>query len=299
MTTDGRWARSSREDELLSLLYHQVTQLQAARFGGEYDIAAGRDRYQAWLREHAAEDQSAVPAIRLGPLHADPTGAGQGTAAPGTEVMTSGVAGRGRGGGRDTEQRDSADSAVITLYRAQYRSLVRLAALLTEDVALAEEIVQDSFVALHAAWPRLLGSDQAALAYLRRMVVSRCRSQLRRRLAAARNPRHLLHRQPEPEQPATAWLQRSAAVAALRALPPRQREALILQYYGDLSESQAAAVMGISKGAVRTHTTRAMSSLSAAREEQDDVLVPLDPRPKTPADNSAPEWPDPDGHRYA
>ena len=57
MTTGEHWAGSSREDELLSRLYQQVTELQAARFAAGYDIAAGLDRYRAWLGEHTAERQ--------------------------------------------------------------------------------------------------------------------------------------------------------------------------------------------------------------------------------------------------
>ncbi len=309
MTTGGRWARSSSEDELLSWLYQQVTELQAARFADGYDIVAGRNRYYAWLREQAAENPAAVPASTLMPLHTDPGGAEVADADRGiavldsTGVMTSGVAGRGSGGSHGTDQPDWADRdvdrALTTLYRAHYRSLVRLAALLTEDPSTAEGIVQDSFVAVHAAWPRQLDNDQA-VAYLRRLVVSRCHSQLRRRPPPAiRNAPRLLYEQAEAERSATAWPARTATVAALRALPPRQREALVLRYYGDLSESQIAAVMGISKGAVRTHTARAISSLSAALERHDHDLVPLDPRHKAPADNSTPEWPEPDGHRYA
>jgi DNA-directed RNA polymerase specialized sigma24 family protein len=88
-------------------------------------------------------------------------------------------------------------------------------------------------------------------------------------------------------------------ITALRALPARQREALVLRYYGDLSESEVAAVMGITKGAVRIHTARALSAISAVLEAQADDLVRLDTRHKTSADSNGPEWPDPDGHRYA
>jgi RNA polymerase sigma factor (sigma-70 family) len=55
-------------------------------------------------------------------------------------------------------------------------------------------------------------------------------------------------------------------VSALRALPDRQREALVLRYYGDLSEAQIASTMGISRGAVKSHTARAMSALRAVLE---------------------------------
>ena len=58
MTTSGHWAGRSGEDELISRLYQQVTEQQAARFAAGYDVAAGLERYQAWLREHAAEDRA-------------------------------------------------------------------------------------------------------------------------------------------------------------------------------------------------------------------------------------------------
>ena len=74
-----------------------------------------------------------------------------------------------------------ADRAVTALYSTHYRSLVRLAALLVRDVATAEEVVQDSFVAMHGGWRRLRDSDKA-LSYLRQSVVNRSRSVLRHRV---------------------------------------------------------------------------------------------------------------------
>src|SRR5215469_3137427 len=137
-----------------------------------------------------------------------------------------------------------ADRAVTALYSTHYRSLVRLAALLLRDVSAAEEVVQDSFVAMHDGWRQLRDSDKA-LAYLRQSVVNRSRSVLRHRVVVDRNA-------PKP-LPDITLLERSAVVTALRTLPPRQREALALRFYGDLSEAQIAAAMGISKGAVKSH----------------------------------------------
>jgi DNA-directed RNA polymerase specialized sigma24 family protein len=127
-----------------------------------------------------------------------------------------------------------ADRAVAVLYAAHYRPLVRLAALLGGDVAAAEEVVQESFVAMHGGWRRLRDTDRA-LSYLRQSVVSRCRSL--------------------PE--------RCAVVAALRALSLPEREALVLRHYAGLSEAQIASAMGISRGAVRCHTARARLALRA------------------------------------
>jgi RNA polymerase sigma-70 factor (sigma-E family) len=158
-----------------------------------------------------------------------------------------------------------ADRAVTALYSEHYRSLVRLAALLVRDVATAEEVVQDSFVAMHSAWRRLRDSDKA-LSYLRQSVVNRSRSVLRHRMVVDRNAPKPAPDMPSAEQGAITLLERSAEISALRTLPPRQREALVLKYYADLSEAQIASAMGISRGAVKSHTARAMTSLLAVLE---------------------------------
>jgi RNA polymerase sigma-70 factor (sigma-E family) len=158
-----------------------------------------------------------------------------------------------------------ADRAVTELYNMHYRSLVRLAVLLVRDVATAEEVVQDSFVAMHGGWRRLRDSDKA-LSYLRQSVVNRARSVLRHRVVVDKNAPKPAPDMPSAELGAIAELERSAVVSALRSLPPRQREALVLRYYGDLSEAQIASAMGISRGAVKSHTARAMSALRSVLE---------------------------------
>jgi RNA polymerase sigma-70 factor (sigma-E family) len=159
------------------------------------------------------------------------------------------------------------DEAVTALYAAHYRPLVRLAALLLHDVPAAEEVVQDSFVALHGAWRRL-GDPDRALAYLRRTVVNRSRSALRRRATAEKHPPAPPGAVPSAEHGALARLDRDAMVAAVRALPPRQREAIVLRYYADLSEAEIAAAMGISRGAVKSHASRGLASLRRTVEDR-------------------------------
>jgi RNA polymerase sigma-70 factor (sigma-E family) len=158
-----------------------------------------------------------------------------------------------------------ADRAVTAIYTEHYRSLVRLAAFLVRDTATAEEVVQDSFVAMHGAWRRLRDTDKA-LSYLRQSVVNRSRSVLRHRMVVDKNTPKPPPDMPSAEHGAILQLERSAVVSALRALPDRQREALVLRYYGDLSEAQIASVMGISRGAVKSHTARAMAALRAVLE---------------------------------
>ncbi|MEZ0072187.1 RNA polymerase sigma-70 factor (sigma-E family) [Planotetraspora sp. GP83] len=159
-----------------------------------------------------------------------------------------------------------ADMAVTALYSAHYRSLVRLAVLLVRDVASAEEVVQDAFVAIHGAWRRLRDTDKA-LAYLRQSVVNRSRSVLRHRAVVEKYAPKGLPDAPSAENGAIGELERSAVIEALRGLPTRQREALVLRYYGDLSEAEIANAMGISKGAVKSHTARGMAALRMALEQ--------------------------------
>src|SRR3954469_4757261 len=158
-----------------------------------------------------------------------------------------------------------ADQAGTAIYSANYRSLVRLAAMLVRDVATAEEVVQDSFVAMHGAWRRLRGPAKG-LPYLRQWVVNRSRSVLRHRAVVEKYAPKGLPDAPSAENGAIVELERSAVVKALSSLPTRQREALVLRYYGDLSEADIAQTMGISRGAVKSHTARGMAALRSVLE---------------------------------
>ncbi len=161
-----------------------------------------------------------------------------------------------------------ADRAVTELYSAHYPSLVRLAALLVRDLGTAEEVVQDAFVAMHGGWHRLRDSDKA-LAYLRQAVVNRSRSVLRHRQVVDRNAPKPAPDMPSAEHGAIALFERSAVIAAMRTLPPRQREALVLRFYADMPEAQIAETMQISRGAVKSHTARAMQALRVVLEREE------------------------------
>ena len=155
--------------------------------------------------------------------------------------------------------------AVTEIYTTHYRSLVRLAVLLVRDVATAEEVVQDSFIAMHGAWRRLRDTEKA-LSYMRQSVVNRSRSVLRHRMVVDKNAPKPAPDMPSAEQGAISLLERSAVIAALRTLPPRQREALVLKFYADLSEAQIATAMGISRGADKSHTARGVAALRVVLE---------------------------------
>ena len=156
-----------------------------------------------------------------------------------------------------------AECVITELYASHYKGLVQLAALWVRDVSTAEEVVQDSFIAMHGGFQRLRDTDNA-LAYLRQAVVNRARSVLRHRGVVERNVLDMPPDVPSAEQAALARLERSAVVAALRELTDRQREAITLRYYAGLSESEIAAVMRVSRGSVKSHTSRGMAALRTA-----------------------------------
>ncbi|MET9338357.1 sigma-70 family RNA polymerase sigma factor [Nonomuraea sp. NPDC003804] len=142
------------------------------------------------------------------------------------------------------------------LFAAQYQSLVRLAGLLGADDP--EDIAQEAFARLHG---RRLRDDAATLGYLRATVCNLTRNRLRHlRLSRLRRP--------EPPEPARSSEhavivaeEHRELLAALDTLPRRQREALILRYWLDLSEREIADAMGVSPGSVKTHASRGLAAL--------------------------------------
>jgi RNA polymerase sigma-70 factor (sigma-E family) len=164
---------------------------------------------------------------------------------------------------RAGDPRWDADDAVEELYAAHYRRLVRLSVMLVRDQGTAEEVVQDSFVAMHGRWHRLRDPDKA-LAYLRQTVVNRSRSVLRRRVVAARHLPDVPPDAPGADETTVVAERRTQVLDALAALPRRQREVIALRYYLDLSESQIAEALGISNGAVKSHASRAADALRAS-----------------------------------
>ena len=158
------------------------------------------------------------------------------------------------------------DAVLTDLYTAHYRGLVRLAAYLTGDPDNAEEVVQDAYVRVHGSW-RGLKDPTKGEAYLRTAVVNLSRSRLRRRQVASRYVAPPLSDAASAESGALALAQRDAVLSALQKLPRRQREAVVLRYYSDLTEPQTAAAMGCSVGSVKSYTSRAMATLRPLLEE--------------------------------
>jgi len=161
----------------------------------------------------------------------------------------------------------SAEGAVTELYEAHALGLIRLAHIMLGDRASAEDVVQEAFCGLYRRWPHL-ADPASAVHYVRSSVLNGCRSVLRR---------HSLHRSLAPtgyqppessaESVALTGEERREVMRALRQLPQRQREALVLRFYLDLSADEAAATMEISPSSVRSAITRGLASLGRMLRE--------------------------------
>ncbi len=146
------------------------------------------------------------------------------------------------------------------LYRDHRMRMVRLAVLLVDDPGTAEDVVQEAFTGLHRHWAGLR-DEAAAVAYLRTAVVNGSRSVLRRRRTARDYvPPHQVNAR-SAESLAMLSAEHQAVVDALSTLPPRQREVLVLRYYGGMSEAEIADATGISRGTVKSTASRALDAV--------------------------------------
>lgn len=152
------------------------------------------------------------------------------------------------------------------LYSVHHLGMVRLARLLVDDTATAEDVVQDAFLGLHRHQHNLRDPD-AAVGYIRRAVVNQARSTLRRRRTARQ---YLKAAEPDVGPAADEGVliteDHREVLNAVNRLPDRQREVLVLRYWSDLSEAEIADAMGVSKGTVKSQASRAMAALSRELE---------------------------------
>jgi RNA polymerase sigma-70 factor (sigma-E family) len=154
-----------------------------------------------------------------------------------------------------------APRTLADLYTDHRMQMVRLASLLVDDPLTAEDVVQEAFTGLHRHWSGLR-DEAAAVAYLRTAVINGSRSGLRRRHTARDYvPPHQVNAR-SAESLAMLSAEHQAVVDALATLPPRQREVLVLRYYGGLSESEIADATGISRGTVKSTASRAMDTVA-------------------------------------
>jgi RNA polymerase sigma-70 factor (sigma-E family) len=156
------------------------------------------------------------------------------------------------------------EAAIARVFDQSHAQLVRLAVLLGAGPD-AEDVVAEAFCQLYRRWPKLRSPD-AAPAYVRGAVVNLVRMRWRH-LQVVRRHRDGALRPNDTVSAEHVVLDREdqrAVVTALEELAPRQREAIVLRYWMDLKEAEIAAAMGISCGAVKSHTARAMAALTRA-----------------------------------
>jgi len=170
------------------------------------------------------------------------------------------VAGAGAPDHGDSGAAVAAD--VTELFRAHQLELVRLALLMGVDLGTAEDVVQDAFERLHRRWGRLRNPG-SELAYARSTVLNGCRTVHRRSAVARRHAPQLAEPAQDPGSGGPAdYADRSEMAAALRAIPRRQREVLVLRYYADLDVAEIAQTLGIGQAAVRSHASRGLAALA-------------------------------------
>ena len=150
--------------------------------------------------------------------------------------------------------------AVRALYEARYAELVRFATFLTGDAHVAEDVSQEAFVRVYDAWDRLDDHDRA-VAYLRATVVNLTRGRYRHRLVAERKSPAPPGSAPSAEDDAMGRVSRSAVLAAVAALPTRQRVCVVMRHWLRMTEGEIATTLEISIGSVRTHNKRGVEAL--------------------------------------
>jgi RNA polymerase sigma-70 factor (sigma-E family) len=164
----------------------------------------------------------------------------------------------------------TAEAAVTALYQAHALGMIRLAHIMLGDRASAEDVVQEAFCGLYRRWSSLADTG-SAVAYVRSSVLNGCRTVLRRR-SRAWSRADGQQAAPPPgisaEAAAISIEERQEVLRALRRLPSRQREALVLRFYLDLSADESAAAMDIGPGSVRSAIHRGLASLGRMLQEQ-------------------------------
>ena len=166
----------------------------------------------------------------------------------------------------DIQQPVSSGLTFDELYQRQWWPMLRLATGLVDQVAVAEDVVQDAFAAVYRKWGSF--DERAAVGYLRVCVVNHSRSALRSRIRARRSLRLV-------EGPDVGWVEGADASSVLSAehliarqalamLPDRQREVLTLRYIAELPDADIAAATGLSLGGVRSASSRGLAALRSS-----------------------------------
>jgi RNA polymerase sigma-70 factor (sigma-E family) len=162
----------------------------------------------------------------------------------------------------------TSQSDFVEYVEARQQALVRFAYLLTSDHHSAEDLVQTALAKTYLTWDRL--RDRGAIdAYVRRIIVNENISTWRR--AWKRNERST-DQLPDAGHSDPDAASRDAMWQVVQTLPPKQRAAVVLRYYEDLSEADTAAVLGCSVGNVKSQTSRGIAAIRAAVSSNPELL---------------------------
>jgi len=164
------------------------------------------------------------------------------------------------------------DALVVELFNREASSLVRLARLFVDDRNAAEDLVQEGFIRLARSAHRIQDPTKAA-AYLRTIVLNLARDHNRRGLVSLRHHLPLDDRRASAEDEVQLGDDHRQVIDALRGLPHRQRDCLVLRYYHELGVDEIAEALGVSRNSVKTHLRRGLDALERRLGE-----IPADER---------------------
>jgi RNA polymerase sigma-70 factor (sigma-E family) len=175
--------------------------------------------------------------------------------------------------GSDRVTQLDTDRLVVALFQQEGQSLVRLARLFVDDRNAAEDLVQEAFIRLARSAHRIKDVSKAA-AYLRSIVLNLARDNNRRGLVSLRHHLPVDDRRASTEDEIELREDQHAVIEALRALPHRQRNALVLRYYEELGIDDIAEAMGISRNSVKTHLQRGLAALEQTLGDERETNAP-------------------------
>ena len=168
----------------------------------------------------------------------------------------------------DNSRAGSARAGIVELYQLEFRSMARLAYLLCGDMQQADDLTHDAFVRLYEHWDRVADPSRR-VGYLRSIVVNLAHSAHRREATARRHVTQSVlaagggtTSSTSAEDEAIWRSARPDVMAALAALPDRQRTAVVLRHWLRMTETEIAEAMGCSVGSVRTHVARGHQTLA-------------------------------------
>ena len=173
------------------------------------------------------------------------------------------------------DRKEARDREFQSFVTGRWPRLLRTAFLLTGEQHAAEDLVQSTLEQVYVAWRRVGAADEPE-AYVRRVMINaharRHRRKLRELLAPRDDGPGLAHETPAPGDLIARADDRQTLLRALAALPPRQRAAVVLRYWEDLTETQTAEAMGCSVGTVKSNAAKGIAKLRAIPELADGVM---------------------------